>query len=223
MTHNPEHTAPDAASGAPSYNAIAGRSLERIAALSDGLFAIAMTLIVLEIHIPPPAGVRDEADLWRVLGALAPRLVTYLMSFLTLGIFWTGQQTQLSHLRRADRDAGWLHLAFLAAVSLMPLSTSLLAEYITFRTALVLYWANIVLLGALLHAAWAYALRAGLVRDDAPPGVDTAVRRRIVVAQALYAVGVALCVFGTGWSIGWLVLVQLNYAVAPRVLGLDRL
>ncbi|MCI3180199.1 hypothetical protein C5708_08030 [Caulobacter sp. CCUG 60055] len=74
-----------------SYNLFAGGSLERIAALSDGLFAIAMTLIVLEIRVPAHTPIHGEAQLWGALVGLAPRFVTYLLSFLTLGIFWVGQ------------------------------------------------------------------------------------------------------------------------------------
>src|SRR5207247_9840242 len=109
-----------------SYNQIAARGLERIAALSDGLFAIAMTLIVFEIRIPDPGVVRTEQDLWAAMVALGPRLITYLLSFLTLGIFWTGPQTQSHYFARSDRHLAWLQLAFLAAVPLMPFTTSLL-------------------------------------------------------------------------------------------------
>jgi Endosomal/lysosomal potassium channel TMEM175 len=100
-----------------TYNRIAGQSVERISALSDGLFAIAMTLIVVEIHVPEAAKVHSEGDLWQALIALGPRILMYLMSFLTLGIFWVGQQTQLNHLKRADRDLAWIHLGFLATVA----------------------------------------------------------------------------------------------------------
>lgn len=86
------------------YNRIAGQSLERLAALSDGLFAIAMTLLILDIRVPDAGGIHSEAALCRAVAGLAPRFVMYLMSFLTLGIFWTGQQTQLNHFARADRD-----------------------------------------------------------------------------------------------------------------------
>ena len=74
-----------------TYNRIAGQSLERLAALSDGIFAVAMTLLVLDIHEPSMEAVHSEQDLWNALSALLPRVVMYLMSFLTLGIFWTGQ------------------------------------------------------------------------------------------------------------------------------------
>jgi uncharacterized membrane protein len=205
------------------YNQIAGTNLERIAALSDGLFAIAMTLIVLEIRVPAPGPVHTEQDLWRALVGLFPRMVTYLLSFLTLGIFWVGQQTQLNHFVRADRHLSWLNLAFLAAVALMPFSTELLAEFITFRTALLLYWGNVVLLGFVLYGCWTYASRAGLVREGTAVEVSGAIKRRIVVGQTLYAFGVALSVINTYWSIGFIVLVQLNYAIAPRIRPLSRL
>jgi uncharacterized membrane protein len=205
------------------YNQIAGRSLERIAALSDGLFAIAMTLIVLDIHVPPHAAIRTEADLAHALAALLPEITTYLMTFMTLGIFWTGQQTQLSNCTSADRHFGWIHLAFLAAVAVMPFTASLLSGFITFRVALLLYWLNILVLGAILYASWHYANRAGLVKPEITQAMNAAIRRRIAVAQALYAIGAALCVINTYWSIGCILAIQVNYAVAPRIRLLARL
>ena len=205
------------------YNQVAGTSLERIAALSDGLFAIAMTLIVLEIRLPSPVTIHTDHALWRALRELTPRLVTYLMSFLTLGIFWVGQQTQLNLCARADRNLSWLHLSFLTGVSTMPFSTKLLAEFIAFRPALIVYWLNLLILGAALYATWYYAGRAGLVKEGVPPEIFKAVERRIAVAQGLYASGAALCLINTAWSIGFIVLVQLNYAIAPRIRFLARL
>jgi uncharacterized membrane protein len=206
-----------------SYNEVAGRRLDRIAALSDGVFAVAMTLIVLEIRPPETGPIHSESDLWTALLTLGPRLVTYLMSFLTLGIFWNGQQTQLNYFTTADRNLTWIHLLFLATIALMPFSTSLLAEFITYRLALVMYWANIFLTGAILYAAWIYASRAKLLSTDAGPTVSAAVTRRIVGAQALYAFGALLSVASTYWSIAFIVLVQLNFVIAPRIPLLSRL
>src|ERR1700692_3933725 len=112
------------------YNAIQGRSLERLAALSDGIFAVAMTLLVLDIHIPSAEAVHSESALLHALAALGPQWIAYGMSFLTLGIFWAGQQTQLNHIREGSRDLTWIHLAFLFAITLMPLSTRLLGASI---------------------------------------------------------------------------------------------
>ncbi len=198
------------------YNRIAGQSLERIAALSDGIFAVAMTLMVLEIHVPPPECLSTETDLIAALLHLGPTFLTYLMSFLTLGIFWTGQQTQLSHFERSDRDLAWIHFAFLAAVSVLPFTTRLLSEYIALHTALIVYWANIAVLGGLLYASWSHARGSGLVHQGAPKSLDVAVRRRIVIAQSLYAGCAVLSLIHTGVGIGLILLIQLNYAIAPR-------
>jgi uncharacterized membrane protein len=198
------------------YNAIAGQSIERLAALSDGLFAVAMTLLVLDLKVPAAEAIHSERALLGALGDLAPRLLIYLMSFLTLGIFWVGQQTQLNHFSRGDRYLTWIHLAFLFAVTLMPFSTSLMAEMVTLRTALVIYWLNILALGVILFASWRYARRAALIDMDAPSAIDGAVERRIVIAQVLYAIGAALCLVNTYCSIGFIILVQMIYVVGPR-------
>ena len=87
-----------------SYNQIAGQSVERLAALSDGIFAVAMTILVLDLRLPVTEDVHSERDLWHTLVVLAPRFVMYLMTFLTLGILWVGQQTQHNHLTRSDRN-----------------------------------------------------------------------------------------------------------------------
>jgi len=205
-----------------SYNRIAGQSVERLAALSDGVFAVAMTLLVLDLRAPAVEAIHNEPDLWLALGALAPRFLMCAMTFMTLGIFWVGQQTQLNHLSRSDRSLSWMHILFLFAVCMTPFSTMLLAGFIAYRVALLVYWVNLLLLGGTLYFTWACALGLGLVRDDIPPAVATAIKRRIVIAQALYAFGAMLCLVSTYVSIGFIILVQLNYAIAPRLPGRAR-
>jgi uncharacterized membrane protein len=198
------------------YNRVAGQNVERLAALSDGIFAVSMTLLVLDLRVPAVEAIHSEHDLRHALLALAPRLVIFLMSVMTNGIFWVGQQTQLNHFARADRNLAWIHIAFLCAITLTPFTTSLLAEFIHYRTALLVYWFNILLLGTALLWSWSYATRAQLLADDLPENIHSAVVSRILVAQSLYAAGAALCVINTYWSIAAIVLVQINYAIAPR-------
>ena len=217
-----------------SYRQIAGVSLERLAALSDGIFAVAMTLLVLGLSVRvssalhparplwTPGSLASEHVVWDVLRQLAPHLLTYLMSFLTLGIFWVGQQTQLNQFSRSDRDLTWIHLAFLLGVSLMPFSTLLLADYITYRLAVAVYWLNIVLLGALLYAGVRYARRARLIKEDVTAEMTAASERRIIVYQAMYTFCALMSVFSTYLCIALIFAVQLNAAIAPRIWRLDR-
>jgi uncharacterized membrane protein len=200
-----------------SYNQITGQSLERLAALSDGIFAVAMTLLVLDLHVPASELIHSQGELWHTLAEAVPQLVSYIVSFMTLGIFWNGQQAQLNAFERSDRHLSWIHLGFLFAVTLMPFSTRLLAGYITYRSVLIAYWANILFLGVMLFAAWRYAIHAGLLREGITHAQKCAMERRILVAQILYAVGAGLSVFNNYVSIVFIVLVQLNFALAPRL------
>jgi uncharacterized membrane protein len=199
----------------PTYDQIAGQSVERLAALSDGIFGVAMTLLLLEVHLPAETTVKGEFDLLHQLAALAPEVLIYLMSFLTLGIFWVGQQTLLNNTERSNRHMTWIHLAFLFAVTLVPLTTRLLTAFDIYRTAVVIYWLNILLLGVILHSSFCYAAGARLLKPDFTPEAQSAICRRIIVGQSLYACGAALCIFSTYLSIGAIVLVQLNYVLAP--------
>jgi uncharacterized membrane protein len=205
-----------------AYNQIAGHSIERLAAISDGIFAVAMTLLVLDLRNPAHELIHSERDFLRALLALFPQFDTYLMSFLTLTIFWNGQQAQLDLLARTNRHLTWIHMSFLFAVSIMPFSTRLLAEFINYRSALLCYWGNVFLLGCVLYWSWKYAARADLVKQGTPPEICKAVFRRIVGAQVLYAIGAALCVVNTYASIAFIVLVQINFAVAPRIRWLSK-
>src|SRR5947209_5002317 len=152
-----------------------------------------MTLLVLGLVVPAAqdTGV-TEAQLWDVLQKLAPHVLVYTMSFMTLGIFWLGQGTQLSRLARSDRNFMWIHLVFLFSVTLVPFSTALLANYYWLRVALVEYWLNIVLLGATLFAALLYGLRANLFQEEGKREMAFLMRGRILIAQALSAVATLL-------------------------------
>jgi len=200
-----------------SYNQITGQSLERLAALSDGIFAVAMTLLVLDLHVPASEVIHSQGQLWHSLSEAIPQVISYLLSFMTLGIFWNGQQAQLNSFTRSDRHLSWIHMLFLFAVSFMPFSTRLLAGFIAYRSVLLVYWGNILVLGAVLYGSWKYAQKANLLSEEITHERRCAMERRILVAQGLYAVGAALCMINTYVSIAFIVLVQLNFALAPRL------
>jgi uncharacterized membrane protein len=177
----------------------------------------------LGLSVPALTAGRTEGDLWHALLGLGPNVLVYTMSFMTLGIFWVGQGTQLNQLARSDRKYSWLQLAFLFAVTLVPFSTALLARFPTLRVALVEYWLNIVLLGLTLLSGLQYGLRASLFKETETPEVARLMRGRIVIAQSLYAIATATCiVFPTWVSIALIFLVQLNYVIAPRIPILHR-
>ncbi len=198
------------------YNKIAAGDVGRIAALSDGVFAFAATVLVLDVHTPDSGSIHSEADLIHALGGVSPSLATWLLSLMTLGIFWVGQQTQLNQLARADLAVTWRHFAFLAVITVLPFTTRLLADFFAYHTAHLIYWANILFAGVTLYATWGYSERAGLVRDPSAE-VSKAIRRRIVVAQALYGLGALASLVRVEVGFALILLIQFNYAIAPRV------
>ncbi|HKD26108.1 MAG TPA: TMEM175 family protein [Xanthobacteraceae bacterium] len=207
------------------YNFIAGQSVERLTALCDGVFAVAMTLLVLDLRVPTTEAVEQliktthQNKEYALLSQLAPlgfRFIPYMMSFLTLGVFWVAQQTHLNHLIvRSNRHLTWIHIGFLLAVTLIPFSTGLLAEFMAYRIALVVYWFNLFLIGVALFGSWHCAMWAGLMRKDVDPAVLYSNRRRNLIAQAFYAFGALLCIFSTYVSIAFIFLVQLYFVIAP--------
>ncbi|MGW4534062.1 TMEM175 family protein [Nocardia sp. NPDC004340] len=215
------------------YHRIAAQDLGRLGALSDGIFAVAMTLLVLELHVPASETWRqralwtsgaaaDEEPVWHALTHVGPQFLICFLGFLTLGMFWIGQQTQLGLMDRADRTLTWIHLMFLFGVCMVPFATALLAAFPQSRLALLVYWADLLYLGLAQLAALRYARRAGLLTADAAPEDLTAIRRRIGIVQFLYAAAVALCPISTYLSIGLIIALQVNSAVSPRIRPLDR-
>ena len=203
--------------GSKTYNQLAGKKVQRIEAISDGVFAIALTLLVLDIKVPGTAGIHTERDLFDAFCQLTPKFLSYFLSFMTLGIFWTGHTVQYNFIEKSDRDLNWISLFFLLFVSVLPFTTGFLSEHIHFKLSIALYWLNIFLLGLVIYLHWAYAYTHDFISLSSREKelVDKAIRKRIVVAQSLYAFGALLCFINNYLSIIFIILVQLNYALAP--------
>jgi uncharacterized membrane protein len=205
------------------YNRFTGQSLDRLTALTDGVFAVAMTLLVLDLRVPvgTAASAYSEHGLWEVLLKLGPNLAAYLLSFTMLGTFWLAQHTLLSILGHCDRTLTWIHLGFLFVVSLLPFSAALLAHFVHLRLAVGAYWLNILLLGVALECSARYGRRT--FRPDGPAGARlTTFRRRILLAQTLYALAALVCFISTQASVIALAVVQLYFIVSPRLPRIER-
>jgi uncharacterized membrane protein len=201
------------------YNRFTGQNLEHLTALSDGLFAVAMTLLVLDLRVPvTTAGtVYSEHGLGRALLDMGPSFAAYLLSFTMLGTFWLAQHTLLGILGRCDRTLSWISLGFLFVVSLLPFSAALLAHYVHLRLAVGVYWLNILLLGAGLEAAARYGRTLVPGDDQQARARLTIFRRRILLAQTLYALAALICLINTLASVIALAVVQLYFIVSPRL------
>lgn len=193
-----------------NYNKIAGKDTGRLIAISDAVFGVAMTLLVLEIKVPEIEG--NEAELATAFIALLPKFLVYFLSFMTAGIFWMGQSAQFEHIKESDRNLSWITLLFLLFISTLPFTTAFLGDYIDHKFAIGLYWLNIFLLGLILYIGWSYAERKNFISEEAKDDISKAIKRRIVMAQISYLVGVLLCFINPYLGIGVIIAIQLNYA-----------
>ena len=142
----------------------------RLEALTDGVFAIVMTLLVLEISIPEIAHPSLQAELPRRLIELWPKLYSYVLSFLVLGILWTLHHRSFHSIKRSDNALVWLNIVFLMFVALIPFSTSLLGNYGTEQLSIVIYACNALLALVMRLIIWIYATgKYRLVDSDISP------------------------------------------------------
>lgn len=162
-----------------------GDSLDarRLTALSDGVFAIAMTLLVLDVKDAAVAG-----------GAVGPQLASYGLSFMILGLLWNGHAVAFHYVERSDRVLLWLNVAFLLFAALIPLPAEMIAEWPVRFEAVAVYGAVLSCSALALLALWTYATHHSvrLVRSNLAAGTVRGLKVRLVRATALYLFGVAI-------------------------------
>jgi TMEM175 potassium channel family protein len=149
-------------------NAIHGILLSkgRMEALTDGIFAIAMTLLVLELKVPDlPKSVSTNELLLKIREEL-PSFFSFMISFLYCGLLWLWHHLAMHFVRHLQLALVWLNLLFLMSVSLMPFSCGLLAHYLRNRAAQEIYFANMFVAAGLLALQWLVAKRRKLINED---------------------------------------------------------
>lgn len=157
--------------------------LERVIFFSDAVFAIAITLLVLEIRLPPPTEAVKDAELLSKLLGLWQSYMAYVLSFLVIGTFWIGHHRKFHFIRRTDPMLIRLNLLFLMIVAFVPFPSAIISEY-SGRTATIFY-AMIMLLASLCMAAmWWHASRNNQLVDH---DLSKKERRRQLIAPLLTA------------------------------------
>ncbi len=142
-----------AESGIRSHSISSLVSKHRIEALTDGLFAIAMTLLVIELKLGGEHGAITTAlQLNHALAALLPKLLAWIISFFVLAFFWLGHHRLFQHVRAVNSHMLWANIALLCAASLMPFSSALVGEYAGAFTSQCFYAINLAVLA--LTALW---------------------------------------------------------------------
>lgn len=191
------------------------QQLERLTFFSDAVFAIAITLLVIEIHVPQPAEPGDAAWL-HALVELLPHFFGFVLSFVVVGALWAAHHRVFGMLQGYGPAAIWRNLALLMAVAFMPFSSALMSTHANERIPEMFYSLNLLAAGLLQYRLF----RTLLVAPYLKPGVDEAevasVRRRSLALPCMSVVSLVLAIWMPGPSNLPLVLMPLVVAWLAR-------
>lgn len=171
-------------SEAPASSLLAGRGLgkNRIEALADGIFAVAMTLLVLDVKVPADRSFGTGGDLLAWLASLVHNFAMYAISFCVLAIFWLAHHLLFHYVRHVGRAFLWLNMAFLLLVTFVPFSTDLMGDHGHLVVAVLIYGGNLFALGLLLalQLRW-LATNPAYATPDLDAGTIAHMRRELRV------------------------------------------
>jgi len=140
--------------------------LERLIFFSDAVFAIAITLLALEIRLPGTESALTDDQLLTQLLNLWPKYLAYVISFLVIGTFWLAHHRRFRYIRRYDRRLLWINLLLLMCIAFIPFPTGVISQHIG-RTATIFYAVTMIVTGLLSGAVWWHAARHDRLIDPA--------------------------------------------------------
>jgi uncharacterized membrane protein len=174
-------------------------SKNRIEALTDSIFAVVMTILVLDITVPQISsnsavgGVVAENELLKRLFDLWPKTLSFGISFTILAIYWMAHHRRFHSIKHSNRALIWINIMLLMAICLLPFSTSLLGEYREQEISILVYGGNSIIIASLLYIQWWYATsHHRLVDENLDPIIKTTLSRRLLFGIIVYLIAVGI-------------------------------
>jgi uncharacterized membrane protein len=191
--------------------------LERVVFFSDAVFAIAMTVLALSIHIP--AGTKD-ADVGDALRKVVPSVLTYLLSFSVIGLYWLAHHRMYRYFERVDATMLALNLASLSVVAFVPFPTQVLGEHGGTTAAVVLYAATVGVLGSVVTVSWIYATQNHrLIAPETPNRFVQHQLWRSLVVPAVFLVSIPIAFLDPSVAEWWWSLIIVGRITLRRRYG----
>lgn len=184
------------------------RDLERLVFFSDAVIAIAITLLVIDLRLPELPPITTDAELRAAIVDLAPRLFSFFLSFIVIGMWWTTHHRLFGSVARPDGRLIVLDLAFLGAIAFLPFPTSILGRS-PLPTSVVLYAATNAVIGYLVVGMRVHADRSGLLDPAVPIDQFRRRTRRSLIAPTVFAASIPLAVVASiaaawAWNLIWI-------------------
>ena len=194
------------------------RDRDRIVNLTDGVFAIAITLLVLDLKVPDIPESLVATELPGELLALWPKYLGYLLSFMVISIFWTIHHSIFRNIRGYDRGLLWLNFLFLMFVAFVPFPTSLLGEYGNHQFPVAIYAGTLATGRLVLTAIYWYATaRSQLAYGDEDPQTVRFFLIRGLTIPVIFLLSIGVSFFSVSAAIwSWVVLIVVDAVILRR-------
>jgi uncharacterized membrane protein len=201
---------------------MAGLSKERVEALSDGIFATVMTVLVLTLSVPVIAGSLGTAQLSQDVDAavqgLLPDILSYILSFLLLAVMWISHHYVFHYISRINRQLLWLNIVFLLTIGFIPFSTALLGRYPLVQLPVIIYGANVAGVAIAMQAFLYYAVRGKMLITE---GNGRALIDRIIfrwrLGVIIYSSAIAVSFVSTEVSIAIYIFALCFYVISSSL------
>lgn len=196
----------------------------RLEAFSDGVFAVAITLLVLNIKIPGldfPDRFLDDQDLWPLVRNEWPMLAAYITSFATVGIIWINHHRLFKHIKYTDTGLLLINLLFLLIIVFVPVPTALLAEYLPRldqHAAAIIYSGIFFLMACCFNLLWRYAsYRNRLLGKEADTHAVKAISQQFLFGPPVYLIAFGIAWINTPICILFCFILALFFALPARL------
>ncbi|MDQ2902407.1 MAG: TMEM175 family protein [Chloroflexota bacterium] len=190
-------------------------STARTEAFSDGVFAVAITLLVLNLQVPQLA---SEEWFNNELPHLWSKVLIYMLSFVVVGIYWVAHHNTFHYISRSDRNLLWLNILFLMCIVFIPFPTALLGQYTHQQTPVIIYAGTLVITGLVLQSLWWYVTsNYRLVDREIDPQLVKKATRRNLLAPLIYLLAIGISFLKIEVSLALLVLVPVLYIFPGRI------
>ncbi len=186
---------------------------KRIAALTDGIYAIVMTILVLSIDIPRfPAGTAAARLPAYLSNQLWPELTKYVLAFITLAAFWIGHVQQYHHIKKINSNLLWMNIFSLMLIALIPFTTAIAGDYATVGIADRIFELNLLLAGLAYYGHWSYATRKHhLVDPSLTPEHIVRTKKAMLIIPILSLAALAISFVMPAWSTSVYILIPFLY------------
>ncbi len=200
-------------------------SKHRVDAFSDGVFAIACTLLVLNLHIPELTKNASSSELWHALLIQWPRLFSFIISFAVIAIFWMGHHIVMHYVRRVDRMFLNINSLYLLLIAFIPFVAGLIGEHGTNVVAQLIYGTTLIMTSLALAYLWHYSSHHHrLVDADLNSNMIHLATKMLLIGPVFFLIALGFAFINTRVSIWFYVIVPLLYVVAgpvDRIMAMD--